>query len=93
MHPKMQKHIGLMLMLHELIERAERMGGCKPAFKEEAHRIALIAKGWLHPNKNFSKLRTKNVKIAAIGLNAPWRRAPGLFDLLQPGRMGHDVIG
>ena len=81
-----------MLMLHELIKRAERMGRCKPMLKEKAHRVALIAKGRLDTDENFSKLRTENIKITAIRLNAPWRWAPCLFDLFQPRRMRHDII-
>ena len=60
--------------------------------KEKAHRVALIAKGRLDTDKNFSKLRAKNIKITAIRLNAPWRWAPCLFDLFQPRRMRHDII-
>ena len=60
--------------------------------KEKAHRIALIAKGRLDADENFSKLRAENIKITAIRLNAPWRRAPCLFDLFQPRCMRHDVI-
>jgi len=55
----MQQDIGFQVMLEILVESAERMGWGEAFLKEQPHRVALVAKGGLHADKDFAELRTK----------------------------------
>ena len=46
------------------------MGRRKALLKQQAHRVAFIAKGRLHADKDIAELRAQHEDTAPIGLNA-----------------------
>ena len=93
MHAEMQHDIGIKAGFDPGVKAGKGMGGRKAFFKQQAHRVALVAKGGLHPDKDIAKFRAQHKHAPAIRLHPPRRRAPSRLDLVQPGGVGHDIIG
>ena len=60
------------------------MGGGKAFFKQQAHRVAFIAKGGLHSDQHIAQLHTHHQQTAAIGQVLARGCAPLGFYLAQP---------
>ena len=93
MRAEMQHGISSKIFAHPAIESRESMGWCKALFKEQAHRVAFIAKGWLHADEDIAELRTQHEDRRAIALLATRRWAPLRFDLVQIDFTAHMIIG
>ena len=68
------------------------MSRCKAFFKQQAHRVALIAKGRLNADENIAKLFAKHMDRPTVGLLLAGCRAPLLFNRTQPLFAPHVVI-
>ena len=69
MRAEMQHGMRSEIFADPAVESAEGMGGREIAFEHEAHRIAFIAKGRLHPDEHIAKLRAK---IGDSGSEPKW---------------------
>ena len=64
----------------------------KTTLEQKAHRVALIAKSRLQPDKDLAELRTQHENAAPVALHAARRRAPGFLDFGQPRCLCHNLI-
>lgn len=54
------------------------MVGRGRAAEEQAHRVALIAEGGLHPDEDLAKLLAKNQQLAAVGVQLACMRGSNM---------------
>ena len=90
---EVQHRIGGVVVAQVAVKRAESVGGGAAGFKQQAHRVAFIAKAWLHRDHHLAKVCAEHKDRLAVGQVLAGGRAPLRFDLVQPAFVLHMVAG
>ena len=81
MGAKVQHRIGGIVLTQVTVKRAEGVGGGTACFKQQAHRVAFVAKARLHGDHHLAKGRTQDEQRLPVGQVLARCRAPLGFDL------------
>ena len=90
---KVQHRVGGVVIAQVAVKGAEGVRGGAAGFKQQAHRVAFIAKARLHRDHHLAKVCTQHKDGLAVGQVLARRRAPLRFDLVQPAFVLHVVAG
>ena len=92
-HPEVQGDMRAEIFAQVTVEGAERVGWCEALLEEQTHRVALVAEGGLHADKDIAEMRAQHEQIPAIGLDLARAGTPLRLDLGQMRLACDHVVG
>ena len=90
---KVQHRVGGVVVAQVAVKGAEGVGGGAAGFKQQAHRVAFVAKARLHRDHHLAKVCAQHKDGLAVGQVLAGSGAPLRFDLAQPALVLHMVTG